>query len=1020
MDGSGSHIDACIAGTNKKIECNIFDYFQRLIAVRKEWIESGQSSLDPFTQMRADYNAKGQMRERTDRGVRTTYEYDLMGELCTQIQPLSTSPTPYNSPYKEYAYTYEVKPDGVYRKTTVTDYNAAGYPLTTMREELVSELSPTLESKTIETDIYGKVTTEWTEYNGAVKRKVQRTIPTSSITAETLMEDGFIVSQKDHAGVTTTWSRAYTATGSTIIQTDGRGNAVTEKRDILDCALQVTNAAGNMTSIAYDLPTGQVSVLTDALGKTTCYKYDIYGRKIAEYGTGIQPACFGYDEAGNLIRLTTFRSDGETISTDPSLRTDGDVTEWEYAWQEKLVLKKTYADGSTVTTQYGDMNRVASVTDARGLVVTYTYDSATGLLKSQLFSDDGTPDIFYTYNHLGRMVEVEDGSGVREITYDGYGKPDAETVTIQGTEYRLTELYDAYGRSSGHELIQGTGTSLLHIAQGYGTDGKLATAGLRTATGMQSFGYSYLPGTYLPGTLTMPGGIRRELAYEEHRDLTTQILYRKGDANIAVRTQTYDVLGRPAARNQQRGTEAVRNDVFTYNDRNELTGATLGLQNYAYDYDKTADGRKAVWTNAEHLPEGREAEGRLRVNIGNRNQHNEVIPGEIYHYAYDNIGNRKTAKETLDITYETNNLNQYTAIMERENEPFRPVFDTNGNQTLTHTETGIWEVEYNAANRPVKFTRGDNTEMECGYDYMGRRWFKKVTENGTVTKHERYLYRGYLQIAALDMLQQEGETPVVKHVVLWDPQDPVVTRPLALLAGGNLYMYGFDFNKNVTELLNDQGQLAASYDYTPYGSVSSSGEAAEINPLQWSSEVRDEELRMVYYNYRYLNSLDGRWISRDFIGEQGGKNPYCMCNNSTYNRYDYLGLSSVNPISLAEAAAAGLTAEQLSEIFGITMAAASAIAAKAALCESLRKIKEAAVNEAEKKGRCGGRYDCKRCSEYAEKAVVWWNVYVARVNYDTQCFNGGNEGHIKQQDNVKKAQERCYRFVLKCLKGDKK
>ena len=33
---------------------------------------------------------------------------------------------------------------------------------------------------------------------------------------------------------------------------------------------------------------------------------------------------------------------------------------------------------------------------------------------------------------------------------------------------------------------------------------------------------------------------------------------------------------------------------------------------------------------------------------------------------------------------------------------------------------------------------------------------KKVTQNGTVTSHERYLYRGYLQIAALDMLNSRN------------------------------------------------------------------------------------------------------------------------------------------------------------------------------------------------------------------------------------------------------------------------
>ena len=45
------------------------------------------------------------------------------------------------------------------------------------------------------------------------------------------------------------------------------------------------------------------------MGNTSCYKYDHRGRKIAEWGTAIQPACFGYDEADNMTTLTTFRDE---------------------------------------------------------------------------------------------------------------------------------------------------------------------------------------------------------------------------------------------------------------------------------------------------------------------------------------------------------------------------------------------------------------------------------------------------------------------------------------------------------------------------------------------------------------------------------------------------------------------------------------------------------------------------------------------------------------------------------------
>ncbi|MBP3303147.1 MAG: hypothetical protein J6L64_08465 [Opitutales bacterium] len=81
-----------------------------------------------------------------------------------------------------------------------------------------------------------------------------------------------------------------------------------------------------------------------------------------------------------------------------------------------------------------------------------------------------------------------------------------------------------------------------------------------------------------------------------------------------------------------------------------------------------------------------------------------------------------------------------------------PTYDADGNATLVQTSTGTWPIEYNGENRPIRFENaGTQTVVECGYDSQGRRYFKKVTVAGTVELHHRYIYRGYLQIAALDL-----------------------------------------------------------------------------------------------------------------------------------------------------------------------------------------------------------------------------------------------------------------------------
>ncbi len=136
-----------------------------------------------------------------------------------------------------------------------------------------------------------------------------------------------------------------------------------------------------------------------------------------------------------------------------------------------------------------------------------------------------------------------------------------------------------------------------------------------------------------------------------------------------------------------------------------------------------------------------------------------------------------------------------------------------GNQTLVKTTTCIWTVAYDAENRPVSFTNAEtNTVIECAYDHMGRRATKKVTVNGNVTLHQRYLYRGYLQIAGC-------------------------------------------------ELYGQHGYIRTNYTYPPYGAVTAGGDVTQ--PIQWSSEFHNDELALVYYNYRHYNPMDGRWIGRD-------------------------------------------------------------------------------------------------------------------------------------------------------------
>ena len=465
---------------------------------------------------------------------------------------------------------------------------------------------------------------------------------------------------------------------------------------------------------------------------------------------------------------------------------------------------------------------------------------------------DATPGQSFSYNHLGQLTQITDASGTRTFACNPYGEPETDCLEANGLSWQVSELYDGLGRQAGYEL-SADGRRVQQARLSYDGKGRLSAL---AAEGMETpFSWTYCEQGGLVEQLAYPNGMTRVNTYENSRDLLSVIDYRRpGSANPPARHEyDYDALGRPTRRRDTWNTAAPKTTrLFTYNSRGELVG-------------------------------------------------DQLRPGGRFGYQYDNIGNRKEAFEFGSTTdYETDELNRYAGIAGNGAAAFVPQYDADGNQTLVKTSTGIWEVTYNAENRPVKFESEDGgTTVECAYDSMGRRFEKKVTVGGTAGFHARYLYRDHLQVAECDLT---GETPKLVRSYLWDPSEPEATRVLSMTrweANGtqvkeHLYCM-HDAMKNVTSLFGEARGRRALYEYRPYGGlVTSEGNMAQENKFRFSSEYMDDELGLIYYNYRHLNPHDGRWISRDPIMEQGGWNLYSYIYNSPTISNDIIGLYTVS------------------------------------------------------------------------------------------------------------------------------
>ena len=450
------------------------------------------------------------------------------------------------------SYSVESTDEGVFSITTNTRYNAEGNPLVSMQKSLISSFSDTLESKSLTIDERNLTSTQWVEYHNGTKRKSYNSLPTSDITAEAVSADGFTLSQTDNAGVTTTAGRSYTANGMIQNRTDGRDNTTSTVTDIAGRVLTVTDAAGNATTTVYDSAHDLPATVTDAQSNTSCYRYDVRGRKIAECGTGIQPVCYAYDSADRLVSLTTFRVADETISSDPTGRTDGDTTTWTYHDASGMETSKTY----------DAYNRVLTETDARGNVKTHTYEQERGLLLGTSYNDSTTPRA-YTYNHLGQPTQVTDAAGVRTLSYNSYGEQESDSLIADNVTHLITETRDTLGRSTGYTYAK-NGSVQQTVTTGYGSDGRIVSAGFLHGGEAKQFSYEYLSGTHLLEKLTMPNNMTLTQSYEIQRDLLTGMAYHRSTTLVANRQYSYDTLGCPTARNTSRqGT--VKNDTFGYN-----------------------------------------------------------------------------------------------------------------------------------------------------------------------------------------------------------------------------------------------------------------------------------------------------------------------------------------------------------------------------------------------------------------------------------------------------------------------
>ena len=208
--------------------------------------------------------------------------------------------------------------------------------------------------------------------------------------------------------------------------------------DAMGNCTSVTDANGNVTTYAYSV-TGKLTAVMNADGNSTYYNYDkldqIIGILQSEGTFDVDFAeAAAQNEENHKLHLTTYQRDlaGRVVAvTDPL----GATEKFSYDVTGRLVGKKD-RDGFDTTYSYNPDGMVSEILYADGKKVEFTYDA----LKKIQQVKDWLGTIQIENDAAGRAVRVTDQQG-REIQY-AYGKAGERTKIIYPDGNKVKYIYD--------------------------------------------------------------------------------------------------------------------------------------------------------------------------------------------------------------------------------------------------------------------------------------------------------------------------------------------------------------------------------------------------------------------------------------------------------------------------------------------------------------------------------------------------------------------------------------------------
>lgn len=598
--------------------------------------------------------------------------------------------------------------------------------------------------------------------------------------------------------------------------------------------IESTNHKGNVTRYRYDdLNRIKQEVFDD--GTINDYTYDADDNPVRRIDENGSIIRNTYDGINRLVRRDITRATSSTPHPVGGFK-DPNIT-WQVVG---TTLQEFEYDGLSRLTRSFDNNEPEEAND--DATVTYAYDSLSRLLEE---AQNGHAVSSRWMGDNNRIGLIYPNGRELEITFDKLDRIDRisdQQSAVSGQRPIVDYNYIGPGRVL--ERTYSNGVRLTYLddqrRQDIGYDGLRRPIQLRHIGSANSlvvgFGHTY-------------DRVNNKLIEEKLHDPSNSELY------------AYDSVYR--ATDFQRGTLSPAKEVI-------VTPTASLLQRQQWMLDGVGNWQQNVLTMA----------GVATTEIRQHSSLSEIVSrttgGGAVNLLYDDNGNQTDDGELLFRWDYRNRL-----------------------RTVTRKSDGalIAVYSYDAANRRVrKLVTNSGALNGTTHFYLdrGREIEERVGTNALI---EQYVYGAYIDEAlVLDRNLGGGDSAT-------DPNDQRL-------------FYHQNRLFSVFALTDSAGKIVEGYQYDAYGHqtvftpglngvvnfgsddvVTLSGASDLNNPYMYTGRRLDPEVNQYYYRNRYVNSTQGRFISRDPMGlwydqaNHGG--PMAYVGNNPFNRLDPFGLNNI-------------------------------------------------------------------------------------------------------------------------------